>query len=180
VDFSACISREGNQQERWYSLLPDLRHQESMSVDRGIGPFRLGEARQTVLSLLGPPQERVPALNVYRPWLTQDFSTGGPELIFGVGYDHLGHVVSLLNNWNRLTINGHPISDQTPLDQSELTSQLKSWSRVSCGKVSGLTNHLLHDHASRSVIWMTPEVPTVSVLGRGQAICSPAVARLIG
>jgi hypothetical protein len=180
VGFSACASRPGDLVERWSSLLPAaLQRQERVRLDRGFGLFRLGERRSALQGLLLRPQEQLAGMSVYRPEVVEKDFQGSAPKVFGVRYDHAGRVVSLLSDWNRLTIDGRSISIQTPLDQSELIGQLKGWVPVRCGGVSGLMDHPLSHHVPRTVVWMVDEQVTVSISDARVAICSAAIRSLI-
>ncbi len=180
VGFSACVSRPGDLLERWLSLLPaTLQRQERVRLDRGFGLFSLGERRSVVLGLLLRPQEQFAGMSVYRPEVVEKDFQGSAPKVFGVRYDHAGRVVSLLSDWNMLTIDGRSISIQTPLDQSGLIGQLKGWVPVRCGGVSGLMDHPLSRHVPRTVVWMVGEQATVSISDAGVAICSAATRSLI-
>jgi hypothetical protein len=113
VGFSPCLSSPDNDAIiRWLALLPwrqqNLVRLDSVRLDRGLGPLRLGESASTARRLLGPPQTTLGNVEVYRLDWAAGF-TASVRVVYGVGY-HAGRVVTLISNSIDLTITGRQVA----------------------------------------------------------------------
>ena len=167
--FPRACGEASNAGELWLNYLPSFVHLQTLRVDRGLGPLRLGESAAFVSSLLGPPTERKGGLQVYNLHVVLQVHVGVP-VIFAVGYGRSGHV-------NTLIYNGLPfIYGERQALPPLPGSRVARWPTIICGGRPARADH--HPAAGRAmtIIWPSVDHPTDIVTRAAAAACAGALA----
>jgi hypothetical protein len=152
---------------RWLAYLPSSRQLESVRVDRGLGPLRLGQPCASVRELLGPHARRKGGFLVYHD---SDIEIEGAPVIFAVGYGRSGRVTSLIYN-GPLVAFGEQLA-RAPGKRSPL----RRWRTLLCGGHHSLANHRPVIGRPTTIVRYSAESPTAIVTTTPSAACARAVA----